>query len=36
VAVGLTAATAGMSYFTRFNPLWMFALAALIGYAGLV
>jgi chromate transporter len=35
-AVVLTTATVAVSYFTRFNPLWMFALAALVGYAGLV
>jgi chromate transporter len=32
----LTAGTAGVSYFTRANPLWMFVLAALLGYAALV
>jgi chromate transporter len=36
VAAALTAATAAVGYFTRFNPLWMFALAALVGYLGLV
>jgi chromate transporter len=36
MAVVLTAATASMAYFTRLHPLWMFALAALLGYAGLV
>lgn len=36
VAVGITAATAGVTYFTRLHPLWMFALAAALGYAGLV
>jgi chromate transporter len=35
MAVGLTVLTALTSYFTRFNPLWMFSLAALVGYAGL-
>ena len=35
-AVALTAATAAAGYFTRFNPLWLFALAAVLGYAGLV
>jgi chromate transporter len=35
-AVALTLATAGVSYFSRFNPLWMFAAAAIAGYAGLV
>ena len=36
MAVALTAATAAVGYFTRFNPLWMFAVAAALGYAGLV
>lgn len=36
VAVGITAATAGVAYFTRLHPLWMFALAAALGYAELV
>jgi chromate transporter len=35
-AVALTALTAAVSYFTRINPLWLFAFAALVGYAGLV
>lgn len=35
-AVALTAATAGVCYFTRINPLWMFALAAVLGYANFV
>jgi chromate transporter len=35
-AVGLTVITAATSYFTRINPLWMFLLAAIVGYTGLV
>ena len=36
VAAAVTAATASIAYFTRIHPLWMFALAAALGYAGLV
>ncbi len=37
VAVAITAATAGVAYFfTRINPLWLFAVAGLLGYLGLV
>jgi chromate transporter len=36
VAVGITLATAAAGYFTRVHPLWMFGLAAALGYAGLV
>jgi chromate transporter len=36
IAILITIATAGMAYFTRLHPLWMFALAALLGYAGWV
>lgn len=36
VAVAITAATAVVAYWTRFNPLWLFAAAGLLGYAGLV
>ena len=32
----ITAATVAMAYFTRLNPLWMFALAGAIGFAGFV
>jgi chromate transporter len=32
-AVALTAATAAVATFTRINPLWLFAAAALIGLA---
>jgi chromate transporter len=35
-AVAITAATAAVAYWTRFNPLWLFAVAGLLGYAGLV
>lgn len=35
-AVLITIATAGVTYFTRAHPLWVFALAAALGYAGLV
>lgn len=36
VAVAITAATTAIAYFTRINPLWMFALAGVLGYLGLV
>ena len=36
VAVAITASTAIIGYFTRINPLWLFAAAALLGAAGLV
>jgi chromate transporter len=36
VAVAITIATAAVAYWTRFNPLWLFAAAGLLGYAGLV
>jgi chromate transporter len=36
VAVLITVVTAAFGYFTRVHPLWMFALAAALGYAGLV
>jgi chromate transporter len=36
VAVAITVATAALAYSTRFNPLWLFAAAGLLGYAGLV
>lgn len=35
-AVIITAATAGVAYATRINPLWMFLAAGLAGLAGLV
>ena len=34
VAVLLTLATAAVGFFTRVHPLWMFALAAVVGCAG--
>ena len=36
MAVAITAATAGFGYWTRWNPLWLFAAAGLAGVAGLV
>jgi chromate transporter len=36
VALVLTAATAGVAYATRINPLWLFAVAGMVGAAGLV
>jgi chromate transporter len=36
VAAFVTAVTAIVAYFTRLNPLWPFAVAALIGFAGLL
>jgi chromate transporter len=36
VAVAVTVMTAAIAYFTRINPLWAFAAAALIGLAGLI
>ena len=36
VAVAITLATAAVGYFTHLHPLWMFALAAALGYLGLV
>jgi chromate transporter len=35
-AVAISVATAGIAYFTRIHPLWAFAAAAALGYAGLV
>ena len=35
-AVGISVATAAVAYFTRVHPLWAFAAAAALGYAGLV
>ncbi|MGE3149609.1 MAG: chromate transporter [Pseudorhodoplanes sp.] len=34
VAVAIMLATAAFSYFTRFNPLWMFVVAGAMGFAG--
>ena len=36
VAGVVTAATAATAYWTRWNPLWLIAMAALVGLAGLV
>jgi chromate transporter len=36
VAVGITVITALMTYWIRVNPLWIFAVAALLGLSGVV
>jgi chromate transporter len=36
VALAITAATAGIAYWSRINPLWALAAAAAIGFAGWV
>jgi chromate transporter len=36
VAVAITLAMAAVAYFTRFSPLWLFAVAGVLGYLGLV
>lgn len=36
VALAVTLVTAAISYWTRFNPLALFAVAGLLGYLGLV
>jgi chromate transporter len=36
MAGAITAATAAITYWTRWNPLWLIAMAALVGLAGLV
>jgi chromate transporter len=36
VAFALTLAMAATAYFTRIHPLWVFGVAALVGYLGLV
>jgi chromate transporter len=36
VAFAITLATAAIAYWTRFNPLWMFAAAGLLGYLGYI
>lgn len=36
VAVCVTLATAALTYFTRVNPLWLFAGAGVLGYLGLI
>lgn len=35
-AVAITVVTAAVGFFTRVNPLWVFAIAAALGVAGLV
>ena len=35
-AMAVTGATAGLVIFTRVNPLWMFAVGAVLGVAGLI
>lgn len=36
MALAITVATAAVAYWTRINPLWMFAIAAVLGLLGLV
>jgi chromate transporter len=36
VAVCVTLVTGAVAYFTRFNPLWLFAAAGALGYLGLI
>lgn len=36
IAVGITVVTAAIGYFTKVNPLWVFAVAAVLGAVGLV
>ncbi len=36
VAMLITVATAALAYWTRFNPLWLFGAASLMGLAGFV
>jgi chromate transporter len=36
VAGVITAATAAITYYTRWNPLWLIGIAALLGFAGVV
>jgi chromate transporter len=36
VALAITLATAAVAYWTRFSPLWLFALAGVLGYLGFV
>jgi chromate transporter len=35
-AAGITVVTAAIGYFTRVNPLWIFAVAAIVGVVGLI
>jgi chromate transporter len=36
VAVAITLATAAVAYFTQLSPLWLFAVAGVLGYLGWV
>jgi chromate transporter len=36
LAVAITLVTAAVAYWTRLNPLWLFAAAGVLGYLGLV
>jgi chromate transporter len=36
MAAAITAVTAAVAYWTRWNPLWLFGVACLMGLAGLV
>jgi chromate transporter len=36
ITLAITLATAALAYWTRINPLWMFAAAASLGLAGLI
>jgi chromate transporter len=36
IAVLITVVTAAVAFATRINPLWLFALAGMLGFAGLV
>jgi chromate transporter len=36
LAYAVTAATAVITYFTRLNPVWLFAAAGLLGFAGFI
>ncbi len=36
VAALITAVTAAVVYWTRWNPLWLIGIAGLLGFAGLV
>ncbi len=36
IAVGITVAAASVGYFSRLNPLWVFAAAAIMGGIGLI
>jgi chromate transporter len=35
-AVAITIATAGVAYWTRWNPLWLIGIAGLAGLVGLI